>query len=86
MRSYCHLSNVLALYQFDSELKTLLFSSIQHIEIAVRTQMIQKFSMKYGSFWFMNKRLFANEEIFQKHLTSLQKALERTKSDILFSF
>lgn len=78
-----HLSNVLALYQFDSELKTLLFSSIQHIEIAVRTQMIQKFSMKYGSFWFMNKRLFANEEIFQKHLISLQKAIEKTNDDFI---
>lgn len=83
MRSYCYLSNVLALYQFDSELKTLLFSSIQHIEIAVRTQMIQKFSMKYGSFWFMNKRLFANEEIFQKHLISLQKAIEKTNDDFI---
>ena len=73
-----HFSNVLALYQFDSELKAFLFSPIQQIEIAVRTRMIQQFSMKYGSFWFMERQLFNSEEIFQKHLNSLRKAIDKT--------
>ena len=37
----------LALYQFDNNLKALLFRAIQTIEVAVRTQMIQHFSMKF---------------------------------------
>lgn len=81
-----HLDDVLKLYKFDSELKSLLFNFIQHIEIAVRTQIIQKFSIKYGPFWFMDKRLFSNEEIFKKHLNSLQKAIERTNDDFILDY
>ena len=78
-----HFSNVLTLYRFDSELKAFLFSSIQHIEIAVRTRMIQQFSMKYGSFWFMNQQLFTSEEIFENHFNNLRKAIERTNEDFI---
>ena len=78
-----HFDNVLALYQFDSELKAFLFSPIQQIEIAVRTRMIQQFSMKYGSFWFMDRQLFTSEDIFQKHLNSLRKAIDKTNDDFI---
>lgn len=78
-----HFSNVLTLYRFDSELKSLVFNSIQRIEIAVRTRMIQQFSMKYGSFWFMDKQLFTSEEIFQKNLTGLRNAVERSIEDFV---
>lgn len=78
-----HLSNVLTLYRFDSELKSLVFNSIQHIEIAVRTQMIQQFSMKYGSFWFMDKQLFTSEAIFRKDIISLHFAIEKSREDFV---
>lgn len=78
-----HFNSVFSLYQFDSELRTFLFNYIQHIEIAVRTRMIQQFSMKYGAFWFMNQHLFINEDIFQKHFNSLRKAVERTNDDFI---
>lgn len=78
-----HFSNVTTLYRFDSELKSIVFNSIQRIEIAVRTRMIQQFSMKYGSFWFMDKKLFASEEIFQKNLNSLRYAVERSNEDFV---
>ena len=78
-----HFSNVLTLYRFDSELKSLVFNSIQRIEIAVRTRMIQQFSMKYGSFWFMDKRLFASEDIFRKNLVILRNAVERSIEDFV---
>ncbi len=78
-----HFSNVLTLYQFDSELKALVFNSIQRIEIAVRTRIIQQFSMKYGSFWFMDKQLFVSEDIFQRNLTSLRNLVERSIEDFV---
>ena len=78
-----HFSNVLTLYRFDSELKSLVFNSIQRIEIAVRTRMIQQFSMKYGSFWFMDKQLFASEDIFRKNLAILRNAVERSIEDFV---
>ena len=78
-----HFSNVLTLYRFDSELKSLVFNSIQHIEIAVRTQMIQQFSMKYGSFWFMDKQLFISEAIFQKDIAGLHYAIVKSREDFV---
>lgn len=78
-----HFSIVLTLYQFDSELKALVFNSIQRIEIAVRTRIIQQFSMKYGSFWFMDKQLFVSEDIFQRNLTSLRNLVERSIEDFV---
>ena len=78
-----HFSNVLTLYRFDAELKSLVFNSIQCIEIAVRARMIQQFSMKYGSFWFMDEQLFTSEDIFQKNLASLRNAVERSIEDFV---
>lgn len=76
-------ATALALYQFDNDLKALLFRAIQTIEVAVRTQMIQHFSMKYGAFWFMNEELFTSGEIYQKHIKSLRRALERSQDDFI---
>ena len=51
-------SNALDLYYFDKTLRSVLFSAIQTVEIALRTSVIQHFSMKYGPFWFMKSKLF----------------------------
>ena len=49
-----NLDEVIRLYLFDKKLRTLVFTSIQDIEIALRTRIIQHFSLKYGAFWFMD--------------------------------
>ena len=46
-------SQILGLYHFDEELRLLLFSVIQHIEVAVRARMIRIFAERHGAFWFM---------------------------------
>ena len=46
--------NAVALYEFDNKLRQLLFSAIQRIEVALRSKIIQHFSMQHGAFWFMN--------------------------------
>lgn len=52
--------NVVTLYNFDKELRTLIFSAIQSIEIALRTKVIQIVSSNCGAFWFADKSLFSN--------------------------
>ena len=51
-------SNAVSLYYFDKELRNIIFTAIQSVEIALRTSVIQHFSMKYGPFWFMDSSLF----------------------------
>ena len=73
--------DVIELYQFDKKLRTLVFTSIQDIEIALRTRIIQCFSLKYGAFWFMDVRLFKNESIFATCLENIQKEVNRSNED-----
>lgn len=75
--------NVLSLYNFDKELRTIIFSAIQSIEIALRTKIIQIVSSNYGAFWFTNKSLFSNVPIFSKCLTNIEEELKRSKEDFL---
>lgn len=75
--------DVIELYQFDKKLRTLVFASIQDIEIALRTRIIQWFSLKYGAFWFMDVRLFKDECIFANCLENIQKEVNRSNEDFL---
>ena len=45
--------NAVALYEFDYALRQLLFTAIQRIKVALRSRIIQHFSMRHGAFWFM---------------------------------
>lgn len=75
--------NVVTLYNFDNELRTLIFSAIQSIEIALRTKIIQIVSSNYGAFWFADESRFSNTSIFSKCLTSIEDELKRSKEDFL---
>ena len=78
-----YLDEVIRLYLFDKKLRTLIFTSIQDIEIALRTRVIQHFSLKYGAFWFMDEQLFKDKRIFQNCLESIQKEVGRSNEDFL---
>ena len=60
--------NIVTLYNFDKELRTLIFSAIQSIEIALRTKVIQIVSSNCGAFWFAEESLFSNTTIFSRCL------------------
>ena len=75
--------NVVTLYDFDKELRSLIFSAIQSIEIALRTKVIQIVSSHYGAFWFAEKSLFSNTAIFSKCIANIKDELKRSKEDFL---
>ena len=78
-----NLDEVIRLYLFDKKLRTLVFTSIQDIEIALRTRIIQHFSLKYGAFWFMDVGLFKDKCIFRNCLENIQKEVSRSNEDFL---
>ena len=51
--------NAVALCEFDSALRQILFAVIQRIEVALRAKIIHHFSMVHGAFWFMQIRFFS---------------------------
>lgn len=75
--------DVVTLYNFDKELRTLIFSAIQSIEIALRTKVIQIISSNHGAFWFANVSLFSDTTIFFKCLANIEDELKRSKEDFI---
>ena len=75
--------NALTLYYFDKELRALMFTAIQSIEIALRTKIIHYVSMRYGAFWFTDIQLCSNQQMFAENLNHIQQELKRSKEDFI---
>ena len=75
--------NALSLYYFDKELRALIFSAIQSIEIALRTKVIHSFSIMYGPFWFMDMSLYDSESKFLENLNAIDREIKRSKEDFI---
>lgn len=78
-----HIEQAVALYSFDMELRKLLFDAIQRIEIALRSCVIQQFSLAHGPFWFLDATLAIDEMKFAENVATLKRELERTKEDFI---
>lgn len=75
--------NAIALYEFDNALRQLLFAAIQRIEIALRSKIIQHFSMHHGAFWFMQMSCHDSEHRFLENLNALDREVIRSKEDFI---
>ena len=65
-------------YVLDSQLRSLLFESIGHIEIAFRTQLELVMSVKHGSRWYADPRFFHNKNSHSKDMAELEKDWNRS--------
>lgn len=71
--------DAVALYNFDHELRMILFDVIEKIEISLRTKMIYHLSHEHGPWWFQNTELFENTQQLVQTLANLQEEVERSK-------
>ncbi len=74
--------SVIQLYNFDKELRTLLFTAIHSVEVAFRAALINHVGLKYGSFWFMNPELF-NTTFYIRNIENIRKEVERSTEDYI---
>lgn len=72
-------SDVIALYNFDRELRILIFDVIEKIEISLRTKLIYHLSHEIDPWWFQNPNIFINTSELIKTLSSLDEEIERSK-------
>lgn len=77
------IEEIISLYVFDRKLRMLVFDTIEKIEIAMRTQIIYTWAMKYGCHWHTDASLYRNSSLFAKHLTSLQTEIERSNETFI---
>lgn len=71
------------LYDFDAKLRMLLFSTIQQIEISLRSKIINQFSLAHGAFWFSDPELAIDKHKFTENLSTLDRELQRSKDDFI---
>ncbi len=71
--------DAVALYNFDHDLRMLLFDVIEKIEISLRTKLIYHLSREHGSRWFENHNLFINTKQLVSTLYKIHEELERSK-------
>jgi abortive infection bacteriophage resistance protein len=64
--------DVIARYDFDRQLRLILFDAIEFIEIALRTKLIYHLSQAYGGFWHLNKTLFEDSNLHAKLIDELK--------------
>ena len=83
---------IIELYKFDHKLRVLVFDAIEKIEIALRTQIIYKYSMQHGSHWQMDKHLykppFTNKrgdtiDLFEEQMKTLKTEIKRSNETFI---
>jgi len=70
--------DVISRYNFDRQLRLILFDAIEIIEIALRTKLIYHLSQAYGGLWYLNRTLFDNIDLHTKHIEELKTEFSRS--------
>jgi len=74
-----YFEDVLNRYNFDRQLRLILFDAIELIEISLRTKMIYHLSLSYGGLWYLNSSIFNDADKHQKHIEELKKEFDRSQ-------
>jgi abortive infection bacteriophage resistance protein len=74
---------VVALYNFDRELRILIFDVIERIEIGFRTRMIFHLSHEFDPWWFQDLTLFIDPRELVKTLNTLSDEIGRSKDTFI---
>lgn len=69
---------ILELYFFDRKLRCLVFGALEHIEIALRTQIIHQWALTHGSHWQLQQALFRDPVRYKVLMESLTAEIERS--------
>ena len=74
------------LYCFDRELRQMVLSELEKIEVAIRAKMTYVLSQKHGSFWFQQANLFSNPVSHANALSKIGEEFKRSDEDFINAF
>lgn len=77
------LEQVMALYEFDTALRDMVFCATRQIEVALRTRINHHFSRNHSPFWFSQVDLATDGHLFAEHLSSVDRELHRSKEEFI---
>jgi abortive infection bacteriophage resistance protein len=79
--------NILNLYRFDRELRLLVFSAIEKIEVSLRSQIVNQFSVtSQDPFWYTKTSYFADPVKHSAFLNSLSAYINRSNDVFIKHF
>lgn len=78
--------NIWSDYNFDLELRSLFYIHISKIEISIRTNVINTFSLDYGNKWYCNEALFFNKDRYNNDLNEIMNHWERSNELFKLNF
>lgn len=74
------------LYKFDSELRKLICSELEKIEVSIRTQLSYTLSDTAGIYWFVDSGNFRDSAAHSSLITKLQQELRRSDDEAIVAF
>ncbi len=78
-----YFEDVIDRYNFDRQLRIILFDSIEHIEIALRAKMIYHLSLAHGGLWYLNNSLFTDTTKYCQQLVDLKSEFNRSQEKFI---
>lgn len=77
----------LSLYRFDQNLRSIVFSEIAEIEVAIRSALANITATETGDiFWMTNASCYRNSERFQKTISIINKELKGSQEEFIAHF
>lgn len=76
-------SDVILLYNFDGELRVLLFDVIEKIEISLRTKLIYHLSHEFDPWWFERTDIFNSTQALVETLANMKEEIDRSKDTFI---
>jgi len=92
LRDDISLDDIIDLYSFDRSLRSLIFGTVERIEVALRSRIVLSYSMGQESgFWFLNNRLYYNHKAYKSlvevrpdgKIGDLRREVTRCKEDFV---
>lgn len=74
------------IYKFDGELRKLIITELEKIEVAVRTQVAYILSSQYHGYWFADSSLFNNPVRHAKILSKINEEYQRSDEEFVTAF
>jgi abortive infection bacteriophage resistance protein len=82
-----HFKTIFRRYQFDSELRTLVFNAIEQIEVALRTQLIYHLSHQFNSgYGYREVSLYQNETSYFRTMSKIADAEKASRQTFVEKF
>jgi abortive infection bacteriophage resistance protein len=78
-----YFEDVVQLYNFDRELRILLFDAIEKIEISLRTKLIYHLSHEFDPWWFQKPEIFQNTSALIETLGNIKEEIDRSKDTFI---